>query len=126
MGKEQRPFAEPFGVHDGGHRFAGAGGVVEQGDGLKIAAHLFQSCQSLLLVLLQFQLRAIQGLAPLSGEIVLNFLEAGMLAQEYPQFIFHGFRLLLYLPHRPAVYIPAQADHAVLLEQVIVELVLGD
>ena len=126
VSQEQRALAEPFGVHDGGHRFAGAGGVVEQSDSLKIAAHLLQSRQGLFLVFLQLQLGAVQGLAPLGGEIVLDLLETGVLAQEYPQLVLDGLRLLLHLPHRPAVHIPAQVDHAVLLEQVIVELVLGD
>ena len=49
-----------------------------------------------------------------------------MLAQKNPQLVLHGFRLLLHLPHRPTVHIPAQVDHAVLLEQVVVKLVLGD
>ena len=49
-----------------------------------------------------------------------------MLTQEYPQFVLDSLRLLLHLPHRPAVHIPPQVDHAVLFEQVIVELVLGD
>ena len=84
VGQKQRAFAKSLGIHDGGHCLAGAGGMIEQSDGLKIAAHLFQSGQSLLLVLLQFQLGAVQGFSPLRGKIVLNFLEAGMLAQEYP------------------------------------------
>ena len=84
MGQEQCALAEPLGVHDGGHCFAGAGGMVEQGDGLEVAAHFLQSRQSLFLVLLQLQLRAVQGLAPLCGEVVLDLLEAGALVQEYP------------------------------------------
>ena len=60
------------------------------------------------------------------GEVVLNLPEAGVLAQEYPQLVLHGLRLLLHLPHRPAVHVPAQVDHAVLLEQVVVKFVLGD
>ena len=100
--------------------------MVEKGNGLEVAAHLLQSCQSLFLVLLQFQFGAVQGLAPLGGEVVLDFPETGVLAQENSQLVFHSLRLLLHLPHRPAVHIPAQIDHAVLLEQVIVELVLGD
>lgn len=67
MSQEQRSFAEAFGVHNGGHRFAGSGGVVEQGDGLKIAAHLLQRRQGLFLVFLQLQLRTVQGFAPLVG-----------------------------------------------------------
>ena len=126
VGQEQRPLAEPLGVHDGGHRLAGAGGVVEQGDGLEVAAHLLQGRQGLFLVFLQFQLGTVQGFAPLGGEVVLDLLETGVLAQEYPQLVFHGLRLLLHLPHRPAIHIPAQVDHAVLLEQVVIELVLGD
>ena len=77
-------------------------------------------------MLFQFQLRAVQRLAPLGGEIVFDFPETGVLSQEYPKFVLDGLWLLLHLPHRPAVHIPAQIDHAVLLEQVIVELVLGD
>ena len=108
VGQEQRALAKPLGIHDGGHRFSSAGSVIEEGDGLEVTAHF------------------VQGLAPLGGEVVLNLLEAGVLAQENPQFILHSFRLLLHLPHRPAVHIPAQVDHAVLLEQVVAELVLGD
>ena len=126
VGQKERALAKPLGVHDGGHCFSGAGGVIEQGDGLEVAAHILQCCQGLFLVLLQFKLGAVQGLAPLGGEIVLDFLETGVLAQEYPQFILDGLRLLLHLPHRPTVHIPAQVDHAVLLEQVVVKLVLGD
>ena len=80
----------------------------------------------LFLVFLQLQLGAVQRLAPLGGEVVLNFLEVGVLAQEYPQLVLDGLRLLLHLPHRPAVHVPAQVDHAVLLEQIVVELVLRD
>ena len=126
VSQEQRTLAKPLGVHDSGHRFAGASGVVEQGDGLEVAAHLLQSCQGLFLVFLQLQLGAVQRLAPLGGEVVLNFLEVGVLAQEYPQLVLDGLRLLLHLPHRPAVHVPAQVDHAVLLEQIVVELVLRD
>ena len=126
VGQEQRALAESLGVHDGGHRFAGTGGVVEQGNGLEVAAHLLQSRQGLLLVFFQFQLGAVQGLAPLGGEVVLNLPEAWVLAQENPKLVLDGLRLLLHLPHRPAIHIPAQVDHAVLLEQVVVELVLGD
>ena len=75
---------------------------------------------------LQLQPRTVQGLAPLGGEIVFDFPETGVLSQEYPKFVLDGLWLLLHLPHRPAVHVPAQIDHAVLLEQVIVELVLGD
>ena len=126
VGQEQRPLAEPFGIHDSGHRFAGAGSVVEQGDGLEMAAHFLQRRQRLLLMFLQLQLGAIQGLAPLGGEVVLDLLKSWVLAQENSQFILHSFRLLLHLAHRPAVHIPAQVDHAVLLEQVVTKLVLGD
>ena len=100
--------------------------MVEQGDGLKVAAHFLQRCQRLFLVLLQLQFGAIQGLAPLGGEVVFDFLEAGVLSQEYPQLVLDSLRLLLHLPHRPAVHVPAQVDHAVLLEQVVVKFVLGD
>ncbi len=106
VGQEQRAFAEALGIHDGGHRLASAGCVIKQGDGLKVAAHLLQRHKSLFLMLLQIQLRAVQRLAPLSGEVILDLPETGMLAQEYPQLILDGFRLLLHLPHRPAVYIP--------------------
>ena len=94
VGQEQRALAEPLGVHDGGHRLAGAGGVVEQGDGLEVAAHLLQSRQGLFLVFLQLKLGAVQRLAPLGGEVVLNLLEVGVLAQEYPQLVLDGLRLL--------------------------------
>ena len=43
VGQEQRTLSKPFGIHDGSHRLAGAGGVVEKGDGLKVAAHFHQS-----------------------------------------------------------------------------------
>lgn len=77
------------------------------------------------MVLLQLQLGAVQRLAPLGGEIVLDLLKAGVPAQENPQLVFHGLRLLLHLPHRSAVHIPSQVNHAVLFEQVIVKFVLG-
>ncbi len=102
-------------------------GVQDPGEpGVPGVRVILQSRQGLLLVFLQFQLGTVQGLAPLGGEIVLNFLEVGMLAQEYPQLVLDGLRLLLHLPHRPAVHIPTQVDHAVLLEQVVVKFVLGD
>ena len=126
VSQKQRPLAESLGIHDGGHRFAGASGVVEKGDGFKVAAHLLQRCQGLLLMLLKLQLGAVQRLAPLGGEVVLDLLEAGVLSQKYSQLVLHGLRLLLHLPHCPAIHIPAQVNHAVLLEQVIVEFVLGD
>ena len=116
VGQEQRTLSKPLGVHDGGHRLAGAGGVVEKGDGLKAAAHFRQGSQGLLLVLLQFQSGAVQRLAPLCGEVVFDFPETGVLSQEYPKFVLDGLWLLLHLPHRPAVHVPAQVDHAVLLE----------
>ena len=87
VGQEQRPLSKPLGVHDGGHRLVGAGGVVEKGDGLKAAAHFLQSSQGLLLVLLQFQSGAVQRLAPLGGEVVFDFSETGVLPQEYPQLV---------------------------------------
>ena len=126
VSQKQCALAKPLGIHDGSHCFASAGGVVEQGNGLKVAAHLLQRCQRLFLVLLQLQFGAIQGLAPLSGEVVLNLLETGVLSQKYPQLVLHGLRLLLHLPHCPAVHIPAQVDHTVLLEQIIIEFVLGN
>ena len=126
VGQKERALAEPLGVHDGGHCFSGSSGVVEQGDGLEVAAHLLQRRQSLFLMFLQFQFGTVQGLAPLGGEVVLDLPEAGVPAQENPQFILNGLWLLLHLPHRPAVHVPAQIDHAVLLEQVIVKFVLGD
>lgn len=126
VSQEQCALAKSLGIHNSSYRLTGTGGVIEQGDGLKIAAHFLQSRQSLLLVFLQFQMGAIQGLAPLGGEVVLDLLEAGVLAQEYPQLVLHGLRLLLHLPHRPAVHVPAQVDHAVLLKQVVVKFVLGD
>ena len=113
VSQEQRPLSKPLGVHDSGHRFPSAGSVIEEGDGLEIAAHLLQGCQGLLLVLLQLKLGAVQRLAPLGGEVVLDLLEIGVLAQEYSQLVLDGLRLLLHLPHRPAVHVPAQIDHAV-------------
>ncbi len=77
-------------------------------------------------MLLQLQPGAVHGLAPLGGQVILNLPEAGVLPQKDPQLVLDGLRLLLHLPHRPAVHIPPQIDHAVLLEQVVIELVLGD
>ena len=107
VGQKQGALAESLGIHDGSYCFPSASGVVEQGDGLKVAAHLLQSRQGLLLVLLQLQFGAVQGLAPLGGEVVLNLLETGVLAQEYPQLVLDRLRLLLHLPHCPAIHIPA-------------------
>ena len=106
VGQKQRALSKSFGIHDGSHCFAGASGVVEQGNGFKVTAHFLQSCQGLLLVLLQLQFGAVQGLAPLGGEVVLNLLETGVLAQEYPQLVLDRLRLL-HLPHCPAIHIPA-------------------
>ena len=107
MSQKQRSFAEAFGIHNSSNRFAGSGGVVEQGDGLKIAAHLLQRREGLFLVFLQLQLRAVQRFAPLGGEIVLDLPEAGVLAQEDPQLVLDSLGLLLHLPYRPTVHIPA-------------------
>ena len=49
-----------------------------------------------------------------------------MLAQKDPQLVLDSLGLLLHLPYCPAVHVPPQIDHTVLLEQVVIELVLGD
>ena len=75
---------------------------------LKVAAHFLQSCKGLLLVFFQLQFGAVQGLTTLGGEVVLDFPEAGVLAQEYPELVLDSLRLLLHLPHRPAIHVPAR------------------
>ena len=77
-------------------------------------------------MLLEFKVCTIESLAALLREIVLNFLELRMTAQKDPELVLDGFWLNLHLAHRPAVDIPAQIDHAVLLQQVIIELIRGN
>ena len=124
MRHEQHPAAAAFGIHDCGHGFTCAGGMIEQGDSLPVLPHGLQRIQCLLLILSQLQLISFQRAALLSGQIVLNLFEARIAAQEHAQLVLHSFWLLLHLPDCPAVYIPAQVDHAVLFQQIIIELVL--
>ena len=122
--QKEGALAQTLGVQHGGHRLASAGGVVKQGDGLGVVAHRRQSRQCLLLVRLECQLGAIQRLSALSGQVILDGAKARAPPQEHAQLVLDRLRLLLHLPHGPAVHVPAQMDHAVLLEQVVIELIL--
>ncbi len=117
VGDIERPPAHALRVADGGHGLAGAGGVVDQRDGLLRLAHLRQRVQRLLLVLLQLE-RA----APLGRQVVRDGAELRLAAQKDAQFVLHPLRLLLHDPNRPAVHRPAHVDHAVLFGQVVVVL----
>ena len=121
---EQHPAATASGVHDCGNGFTCTGSMVEQSNGLPVLPHGRQRIKCLLLILPQLQLIGFQRTALLSGQIVLDLLKTGIAAEEHAQLVLHGFRLFLHLPDRPAIHIPAQVDHAVLFQQVIIELVL--
>ena len=49
-----------------------------------------------------------------------------MAAKKYAQLILHSLRLNLHLAHGPAIHVPAEIDHAVLFQKIIVELVGGN
>ena len=104
-------------VADSGDGLAGAGGMVDQCDGLLRLAHLRQRVQCLLLVLLQ-----LERTAPLGRQVVRDSAELRLTAKEDAQLVLHALRLLLHDPNRPAIYRPTHVDHAVLLSQVIVML----
>ena len=125
MREEQRPAAAGLGIHNGGHGLAGSGGVVEQGDGLMLLPHGGEGSQRLFLVRFQMQIFRADGLTALGRQVILNFLELRLIAEENAQFVFDGVRLCLHLPHRPAVDVPAHMYHAVLLEQIVPELAGG-
>ena len=120
MSYVKHPLAQPLRIADGSDGLAGAGGVVDQCDGLLRLAHLRQRVQRFLLVLLQLE-RA----APLGRQVVRDGPELRLAAQEDAQLVLHALRLLLHDPHRPAIHRPAHVDHAVLLGQVVVVLNLG-
>ena len=84
--------------------------------------HSLQRFQGFQLMLFQFQMGTVDGFASLLGQIVLNLPELGMAAQKNPQLILYRLRLNLHLPYCPAVHIPAQVNHAVLFQKVIIEL----
>ena len=117
VGDVKRPPAHALRVADSSHGLAGAGGVVDQRDGLLPLAHLLKRIQCLLLMLLQLE-RA----APLGRQVVRNGAELRLAAQEDAQLVLHALRLLLHDPHRPTIHRPAHVDHAVLLRQVVVVL----
>ena len=79
-------------------------------------AHLLQRAERRFLVFLQLQSGAVQRLGLLGGQIVFDLLESRVVAQEHTKLILDLFGILLELSNRPAVHIPTQMDHAVLLQ----------
>ena len=73
-------------------------------------------------MLFQFQIDTIESLAFLCRQIVLNFFELWVIAQKHMKLVLDLFGVFLQLPNRPAVYIPAQMNHTILFQQVIIEL----
>ena len=73
-------------------------------------------------MLFQFQIDTIESLALLCRQIVLNFFELRMIAQKYMKLVLDLLRVFLQLPNSPAVHIPAQMNHTILFQQVIIEL----
>ena len=124
MRHEQHPPAATLRVHDCSYGLACTGSMIEKRDGLPVLPHGFQRIQRLLLILPQLQLIGFYRAALLGRQIVLNLLEPRISAQEHAQLVLYGFRLLLHLPNCPAVNVPAQVDHAVLFQQIVIELVL--
>ena len=124
MSQEQGAATTVFGVHDRGHRFAGAGGVVQQSNRFAVVPHGLQRFQRLDLVLFQIEMGAVQLLAPLGREIVLDLLEVGMASEKHAKLVLDRVGLNLHLTHRPAIHVPPQVHHAVLLKEVVVEFIL--
>ena len=77
-------------------------------------------------MLFQLQIKALQSLSTLHGKIVLNLTEHGIAANKHTQFVLDRIGLDLHLLNRPAINIPAEIDHAVLLQKVIIELIPGN
>ncbi len=86
-----------------------------------VKTHLPQIFKGLFLMIHQFK-----GFPQLSRKGILNIPEHGRLAEERHQFILHALRGLFDLRGGPAIDPPSIKNHAVLLEQVIVILFLGD
>ena len=124
MGKEQRTSATALGIHDCGYCFSGAGGVVQQRDCFAVIPHRLQRFQRLDLVLFQIEPRAIQFLAALGGEIVLDLSKLRMASQKDSQLILYSFGLDLHLPYCPTINVPSQIHHAVLFEEIIIKFIL--
>ena len=122
VGDEQHTTAAPLGIQHGGGGLSGAGSVVQQRNGLAVITHGLQCLQCRLLMLLQLQIGAVQSLGLLGRQVVLDLLELGMVTQEHTKLVLDLFGILLQLPHRPTVHIPAQMHHAVLFQQIVIEL----
>ena len=121
MGKEEHAFAEGPGVRDRRDGLAGAGGLIEHGDAGPVLAHLAEVPEGVLLVLLE-----VIDHAALERHVVVHQGEAGVGAEEGDELVLHAILRPLELAVGPAEDLPALMDHAVLLQQVIGVLVLGD
>ena len=71
--------------------------MVQQRNGLAVVAHGLQCLQCGLLMLLQLQIGAVQSLGLLSGQIILDLLELGMVTQEHTKLVLDLFGILLQL-----------------------------
>ena len=116
MRQKQGASATVFGIHHRCHSLSGAGGMIQQGDGLTVIPHGLQRFQRLDLVLFQIQMGTVQLFAALGRKVVLDLLELGMAAEEHVQLILDCVGLNLHLPNCPTVDIPPQVHHAVLFE----------
>ena len=77
-------------------------------------------------MLFQLQIKALQSLSTLHGKIVLDLTERGIASDKHTQLVLDRIGLDLHLLNRPAINIPAEIDHAVLLQKVIIELIPGN
>ena len=126
MRDEQSPAADALGVQHGRDRLARARRLTQKCDGLPVFAHFLKVLECFLLIFAQLQLFAVQRLSALRGQIVLDLPKSPFRAKKQAQFVLDRIRLLLHLPHRPAVHVPTEVDHAVLFEKIVGELVSGD
>ena len=121
MGQEQHALSIGFGVRDRCDGLAGAGGLIEHGDAVSVLAHLAEVSEGVLLVLLE-----VIDHAALGRHVVVHQGEAGVGAEEGDELVLHAILRPLELAVGPAEDLPALMDHAVLLQQVVGVLVLGD
>ena len=77
-------------------------------------------------MLFQLQIKALQSLSSLHGKIVLDLTERGIAANKHTQLVLDRIGLDLHLLNRPAINIPAEIDHTVLFQKVIIKLIPGN
>ena len=95
--------------------------MIQQRDSFPTLTHGFKAVDSFLLVVAKFK-----GLAFLCREIVLYRFQVGSIAEERVQLVLNAIGLVFELIVHPAVDHPALISKAVLLQQVVDVLVLGN